>query len=169
MISIPRNVRTRKALFDPVNVSTLLADLPTSSTSATPTIINATIRPNGTPLIQISSGLACAYDAAFRAWEEVSTAWWAANSPIFARGSAEIVGNIEANSHQGPGAHMQEAWWGEAITLGHLETKLHACALLHSPVEYRANLLEYAKLIANHGYVNKADELLKELYGPIYR
>ncbi len=88
---------------------------------------------------------------------------------MFGRGVG-VVGNIEASAPQGPAAaHKQEAWWGDAITLGHLETRLHACALLYSPVEYRENLLEYARQLASQGYGNKAEELAKELYGPVYR
>jgi protein HIRA/HIR1 len=52
--------------------------------------------------------------------------------------------------------------------LGHLETRLHATRLLDSPQEYRQALLVYAKKIADEGFKNKAEELVKELYGPVY-
>ncbi|KAE9396447.1 WD40 repeat-like protein [Gymnopus androsaceus JB14] len=44
-------------------------------------------------------------------------------------------------------------WWTTAMTLGHLETRLHAARLVDSPAEYKQA---------------KAEELIKELCGPIY-
>lgn len=54
------------------------------------------------------------------------------------------------------------------MTLGHLETKLHAARVLDSPQEYKQALLVYAKKIADEGFRGKAEELIKELYGPVY-
>lgn len=45
---------------------------------------------------------------------------------------------------------------------------MHAARILGSPQEYRQALLLYAKLLADEGFRRKAEELLKELYGPIY-
>lgn len=59
-------------------------------------------------------------------------------------------------------------WWNTALTLGHLEARLHATKLLDSPPEYRQALLMYAKKIADEGFRSKAEELVKELYGPVY-
>jgi len=54
------------------------------------------------------------------------------------------------------------------MTLGHLETRLHAARLLDSPAEYKQYLTLYAKRIADEGFRAKAEELIKELCGPIY-
>ena len=59
-------------------------------------------------------------------------------------------------------------WWNVALTLGHLETRLHAAKLLDSPSEFKTNLILYAKRIAEEGFRAKAEELLKELCGPLY-
>jgi len=59
-------------------------------------------------------------------------------------------------------------WWSTALTLGHLETRLHATKLLDSPQEHRQALLVYAKKIADEGFQTQAEELVKELYGPVY-
>lgn len=59
-------------------------------------------------------------------------------------------------------------WWNAALTLGHLETRLHSARLLDSPTEYKNSLIVYAKRIAEEGFRGKAEELLKELSGPIY-
>jgi protein HIRA/HIR1 len=54
------------------------------------------------------------------------------------------------------------------MTLGHLETKLHSAKMLDSPAEYKQALLVYAKKIADDAFRNKAEELIKELFGPVY-
>jgi len=54
------------------------------------------------------------------------------------------------------------------MTLGHLETRLHASRLLDSPAEYKQTLQLYARKIADEGFRAKAEELIKELSGPIY-
>lgn len=59
-------------------------------------------------------------------------------------------------------------WWTEALTLGHLETRMYAAKMLDSPVEYKQALLTYARRIADEGFRWKAEELIRELFGPIY-
>jgi protein HIRA/HIR1 len=54
------------------------------------------------------------------------------------------------------------------MTLGHLETKLHSARVLDSPQEYKQALLLYAKNIADEGFRAKAEELIKDLFGPVY-
>ena len=53
------------------------------------------------------------------------------------------------------------AWWNTALTLGHLESRLHACRLLDSASEYRQALILYVKKIADEGFRGKAEEVLK--------
>ncbi|GAA5983758.1 hypothetical protein JCM10908_005913 [Rhodotorula pacifica] len=55
-----------------------------------------------------------------------------------------------------------------AISLAHLETRIKAAASLDSPSEYRLFLLAYAKRLADEGLRSKAEELIRELLGPIY-
>jgi hypothetical protein len=45
---------------------------------------------------------------------------------------------------------------------------LYAARVLDSSAEYKQTLLLYAKEIADEGFRNKAEELIKELFGPIY-
>jgi len=63
---------------------------------------------------------------------------------------------------------LRPTWWSAAMTLGHLETKLHAAVVLDSPQEYKQALLVYAKKIADEGFRAKAEELIKDLFGPLY-
>lgn len=55
-----------------------------------------------------------------------------------------------------------------AMSLAHLEVRMKGAVQLDSPNEYRTFLLAYAKKLAEEGIRNKAEELLRELLGPIY-
>ncbi|GAA5824078.1 hypothetical protein JCM10212_000976 [Sporobolomyces blumeae] len=55
-----------------------------------------------------------------------------------------------------------------ALVLSHLETRIKAAAALDSPSEYRSSLLQYTRELAKEGLRSKAEELIKELLGPIY-
>ncbi|GAA6039502.1 hypothetical protein JCM8097_009584 [Rhodosporidiobolus ruineniae] len=55
-----------------------------------------------------------------------------------------------------------------AATLAHLETRMQAAVALDSQSEYRAFLVQYAKKLAEEGFRSKAEELARELLGPVY-
>lgn len=177
-----RNLATRKALFAPVSIRHVFEDDPSDGSSP---IHSATIRCNGTPLIQLTSGIAYAYDLEAQSLVEVCSPWFATYSPHWTRTRAS---NVHANSKsiltylettlntlrpdivsaaEAAAAQPRPKWFDDAIPLGHLETRLEACALLHSPTEYKTNLTAYARKIADEGYRNKAEQLAKDLYGPI--
>ncbi|KAH9943529.1 WD40-repeat-containing domain protein [Amylocystis lapponica] len=161
------NVKKQAAMFPPTSVAPILA----------------IVRPNGAPVIQLSSGTAHSYDHALCAWTKLSESWWAegsdawqgrqrSNSQLAARG---ILNALESTiservfaGEDGKADRERPTWWNTALTLGHLETKLHAAKALESPQEYKQTLLLYAKKIADEGFRGKAEELVKELFGPVY-
>ena len=106
-----------------------------------------------------------------RWWAEGSDAWQGrqrGNSNAAARG---IVASVEITlpTNGEDGADKQRpTWWSAAMTLGHLETKLHAARILDSPQEYKQVLLVYAKKVGDEGFRAKAEELIKDLFGPVY-
>lgn len=55
-----------------------------------------------------------------------------------------------------------------AVSLAHLEVRMKAAVSLDSPSEYRTFLLAYAKKLSEEGIKGKAEELCKELLGPVY-
>ena len=55
-----------------------------------------------------------------------------------------------------------------AVSLAHLEVRMKAAIRLDSPGEYKQFLTAYAKRLAEEGFRGKAEELVKELLGPIY-
>ena len=136
---------------------------------------------NGAPIIHVSSGCAYSYDPELLTWIKLSEKWWAGGSSAWQARSR--TGTVNANrgvvatventigEQTGPddGANLERPnWWEAALTLGHLETRLLATKVLESPAEYKQALLVYAKRIAEDGFRGKAEELVKELFGPLY-
>lgn len=144
-------------------------------------MISATVSQSGAPVIHVSSGCAYSYDSELLTWVKLSEKWWAGGSSAWqARSRAGtvnanrgVVATIEntISEQTGPddGANRERPnWWEAALTLGHLETRLHATKVLESPIEYKQALLVYTKRIAEDGFRAKAEELIKELFGPLY-
>ncbi|CAE6351863.1 unnamed protein product [Rhizoctonia solani] len=166
------NIRTASALFPPASILPLL--------SANTSIDSVQLRPNGSHLILLSSGTAVSYESSLMTWTRVSEPRWADGSdswtgrqrgPSSARG---VLANMEValTEIRGQGgdtsAIRRPQWWNSALTLGHLESRLAAAQLLDSPAEYKQALLLYAKRLADEGFRSKAEELIKELSGPMY-
>ena len=171
-----RDVKKQAAKFPPTSVISILGPSPNF------TILSVSVRPNGTPVIQLSDGLAHSYDAALCAWTKLTEPWWAEGSDAWQgrqRSNAmqtvrppltALEGAIaeRTNLEDGRAEKVRPTWWSAAMTLGHLESKLHAARALDSPQEYKQALLLYAKRIADEGFRGKAEELVKELFGPVY-
>lgn len=83
-------------------------------------------------------------------------------SPVAASGSHGGSGGPS-----GSGGEPQSAF-ERALDLGHLETKLHAAKLLGSPMDYRSTLMVYAGRLADEGLVERANELVRDLCGPLF-
>lgn len=167
-------MKKQQAAFAPVSVSSIMGISPNCS------VLSASIRSNGAPYIHLSTGVAHSYDSSLLSWVKLSESWWAegsdawqgrqrANTQVAARG---IVSAIEGSiAERIPGTddeRQRPAWWSTAMTLGHLESKLHAAKTLDSPQEYKHTLSVYAKKVADEGFRAKAEELVKELFGPTY-
>ncbi|GBE89101.1 Protein HIR1 [Sparassis crispa] len=168
------NVKKQRATFPPVSLLPILGSSPNC------TILSASVRPNGVPVIQLSSGVAHSYDPGLSSWVKLSDMWWAEGSDAWQgrqrtsssnnRGVISVVESAisERVDDQSVAGKQRPPWWNAALTLGHLETKLHAAKALDSPHEYKQALLLYAKKIADEAFRGKAEELVKELFGPVY-
>lgn len=119
------------------------------------------------------------YDPALSTWVKLSERWWAegsdawqgrrANTQSAGRGILSAVeGSIGGTPDEAVGDMQRPKWWDTALTLGHLETRLSSTKLLDSPQEYKQAMTMYAKRIADEGFRAKAEELIRELFGPVY-
>lgn len=169
-----RNIKQQRAVFPPTSIMPILGPSPNC------TVVSAAVRPNGAPVISLSTGVVHSYDSALSSWVKLGDGWFAdgsdfwtsrtrANSQLAARG---VVSSIEGTvSERAPAVASdvsRPAWWSTALTLGHLETRMHAAKTLDSPQEYKTALTQYAKKIADEGFRAKAEELIRELFGPTY-
>ena len=169
------DVKKQAAKFPPISVSAILGSSPNL------TVITATVRPNGAPVIQLSDGVAHSYDSCLCAWTKLSEPWWSEGSDAWQgrqrsnnlgiRGPIAVLESAiseRMSVDDGRAEKVRPTWWSAALTLGHLESKLHAAKALDSPAEYKQALLLYAKRIADEGFRGKAEDLVKELFGPVY-
>ncbi|KAI0280436.1 WD40 repeat-like protein [Russula aff. rugulosa BPL654] len=172
------DVKKAHANFAPTSVRPLLLLSNGSASGPTITIASLVARPNGSPIISATSGVTYSFDNNLCSFVKLSEPWWAEGSDAWSsrpRNSSPqqaVVASIESaiseRINPSPGTTQRPTWWTSALTLGHLESKLHAARVLDSSVEYKQILLVYAKKIADEGFRNKAEELIKDLFGPIY-
>lgn len=169
------NVKQQKANFAPMSIAPLLSSSPNL------TILSVTVSPNGTPLIYTSDATVYTYDCNLLSYLKVTERWWAENSdawhgrpraPTSVRG---IMNQTEHSLSNGQGGPIEPAvnasrpqWWSTAITLGHLESRIYAVKLMESTAEYNQAVLMYAKKISEEGFKEKAEELIRELFGPVF-
>lgn len=174
-----RNVKNQRAAFPPTSILPLFIKPDT-------TIVNVGVQSNGAPIINLSSGVAHSYDAALLAWVKISEAWWADGSDAWtgrhrstsSTASRGIIATLEARISDVKVSDEKESeaerprevpqWWSAAKTLGHLEERQGAAKMLESSGEFKHSLLLYAKKIAEEGFRGKAEELVRELFGPVY-
>ncbi|KAL1686667.1 WD40-repeat-containing domain protein [Schizophyllum commune] len=165
------DVKSGKAFFPPVSVTPVL--------QPDQNIVAASVRHNGVPVLNTSAGTAYAHDPSLSTWVKVSERWWSEGSNAWSgrqrsnaqhaiRGPMAAIESSISVLDESAAVKPRPQWWESALTLGHLETRMLSTRLLDSPQEYKQALLVYAKRIADEGFRGKAEELAKELFGPIY-
>jgi protein HIRA/HIR1 len=185
LISRSRNMKTLSAHHAPVPLSPLFLSAG-GSPSPNNRVTSIFIRPNGAVVVSLSSGGVYSYDKSLLSWVCISDNWWSTGSDAW---NARTRTSSSSSSSQGVLAAIEASvaevamtvpnpianpsierppWWNTALTLGHLESRLHACRLLESGSEYKQALLQYVKKVADEGFRGKAEEVLKEYCGPLY-
>ncbi|KAJ6572019.1 histone transcription regulator 1 [Mycena capillaripes] len=168
------DVKKQSALFPPVSLSPILS-------SPNYTITSAKIQPGGAAVLTCSSGIVYSYDTALQSFVKLTERWWSegsdvwqarqrsATNPTANRGVLSITEGSIAGGLPSSGADKKRPqWWNMAMTLAHLETRMHSAKLLDSPTEYKQALAQYTKKLAEEGYKAKAEELIRDLLGPMY-
>ncbi|WWC91557.1 uncharacterized protein L201_006503 [Kwoniella dendrophila CBS 6074] len=163
------DTRNGKAIFPSASLSHLLD--PPSTSSADLEIKECAIQPNGIPIITTSAPAAYAYDPSISEWLTISSTHHLSSSPL-TTASQGIVGEVERTVRslwKGKTRDNGGEWWIESITMSHYETRIKASILLDSTDEYQDFVSQYIKYLGNEGFIERAEEVLKELIGPIYR
>ncbi|KAJ3770549.1 histone transcription regulator 1 [Lentinula raphanica] len=162
------NVARNTAFFPPTSIASLISPNDT---------ITSSVRPNGTPIIHCSSGAVYSYDPMLFTWVKITDRWWSQGSELWRKSQTQpahsnIVAQIENNIRdllsESSANSIQSERWDRALTLNHLQARMQAAKLLDSPVEYKQNLALYAKKLADTGLEDMAEELIKDLCGPIF-
>ncbi|KAG6829748.1 hypothetical protein H0H92_003624 [Tricholoma furcatifolium] len=175
------NIKKQTAFFPPTPIAPLILSAQSNPKPPPCAVASVAIQPNGSPVISLSNGTFFSYDPALLSWVKLSERWWSEGSDAWPNrqrmstiqaGNRGIMSSIEGSVTGTPDESTSDvnrpAWWNTALTLGHLETRLNATKLLDSPQEYKQALLAYAKKISEEGFRGKAEELIKELFGPVY-
>ncbi|KAJ6466627.1 histone transcription regulator 1 [Mycena vulgaris] len=168
------DIKKQSALFPSVSVSTILS-------SPNYTITAVKVQPGGASILTCSNGVVYSYDAALLTFVKLTERWWSegsdvwqarqrsATNPTANRGVLSVTEGSIAGSPESSGADKKRPkWWNMAMTLGHLETRMHSARLLDSPAEYKQALAQYTKKLAEEGFKAKAEELIRDLLGPMY-
>ncbi|KAJ6596673.1 WD40-repeat-containing domain protein [Mycena sp. CBHHK59/15] len=168
------DVKKQSALFPSVSISTILS-------SPNYTITSAKVQPSGAAILTCSNGVVYSYDASLLSFVKLTERWWSegsdvwqarqrsATNPTANRGVLSITeGSVAGNPEDSGADKKRPKWWNMAMTLGHLETRMHSARLLDSPTEYKQALAQYTKKIAEEGFRAKAEELIRDLFGPVY-
>lgn len=166
------SAKTGKTLCTPTSCGHLL-----DSSTATPfEIIHFDVHPTGAVVIQTSEPAAYALDPFSTSWIPLITPFQVTGSPI--SGSAGPLGprgplaRIEKNLRDAaqlasvPRTERPE-WWDEALTLGHLEMRIKGAEALGSGEEWVHWVKEYARYVGKEGFEGRAEEMIKELMGPL--
>nr|XP_019010171.1 uncharacterized protein I206_04639 [Kwoniella pini CBS 10737]OCF48952.1 hypothetical protein I206_04639 [Kwoniella pini CBS 10737] len=162
------DTRSSKALISSVSISHLLDD---SSTSSNIEIKQCLIQPNGVPIIITSQPAAYAYDNSLSDWITISSTHQNSSSPLTTT-STGIVGDIESMTRslwKGKRRDNGGEWWTESMTMSHHEVRIAAATLLESKEGYQEFISAYINYLGNEGFLERAEEVLRELIGPIYK
>jgi protein HIRA/HIR1 len=169
VVVLLRNVLSRTAHLSPTSLSTQV-------TPATGAITYTKVYENGAAVITLANGASITWDKDLFAWVRVTESWWrqaqsssSSSSPTRRHGrhSEPGLSPVAASNTHGGSGESQSAF-DRALNLGHLETKLHAAKLLGSPIDYSNALMVYAGRLADEGLVERANELVRDLCGPLF-
>ena len=117
------------------------------------TLSKTDLSENGSPILAFSGGTTLGWSEGFQNWVRIHEAWWREGS------------DIDAAPEQNDGKPKA---FRTALTLGHLETRIAASLMVGSGEQWRGTVVDYARRLAEERYVERAEELIRELAGPVF-
>ncbi|WRT70374.1 uncharacterized protein IL334_007372 [Kwoniella shivajii] len=163
--------RKGKTIFGSTSLSHLLDPPSTIPATDSLEIKDCFLRPNGIPVLITSLPTAYAYDPSLSAWIIISSPRYITSSPLtsISKGIVGIIDKSTTALWKGKKRDPGGEWWTESMTMGHYEMRIKASVILESTDEYQEFASSYIKYLGNEGFLARAEEVLKELIGPIYR
>jgi len=108
---------------------------------------------NGSPILAFSGGTTLGWSEGLQNWVRIHESWWREGS------------DVDAAPEQNDGKPKA---FRTALTLGHLETRITASLMVGSGDQWRGTVVDYARQLAEERYVERAEELIRELAGPVF-
>lgn len=129
---------------------------------------------NGAPVVFAASGDAFTYDPRLESWVPVCEGRLLEHDTTLSRREVEIVQQIEQQCRSmiqplANGTDSDPDWWQETQQMTLMQIRMRAAVLLGSPDEYRHWLAQYATFLARQDFTGRAEELVKDLIGPLYQ
>jgi protein HIRA/HIR1 len=160
------NVTSALAVVSPCSIAHLVE----------PDILDIDVRTNGTPIVITTDSSAYAYDTRLQSWVPIcDKEHLGHDTPSAGRVNGPLA-DIEQkcrssmrNVANGNAKNAEPEWWDETQQMGILDMRIRASVLLGSKDEYRYSLLQYATFLGEQEFTGRAEELLKDLIGPVYR
>jgi protein HIRA/HIR1 len=117
------------------------------------TLSKVDLSDNGSPILAFSGGMTLGWSEGFQAWVRIHEAWWKEGS------------DVDAPPEQNDGKPKA---FRTTLTLGHLETRIAASLMVGSGEQWRGTVVDYARRLVEERYVERAEELIRELAGPVF-
>ena len=141
---------------------------------AEPDLASIDISDTGTPVLVSTGSDAFAYDSDLQSWTPIcesrllehDTPTGREPQGALSRAELECVQSMKPTAN---GTESDVEWWSETQQIALLEMRIKAAVLLGSRDEYRYWLSQYAIFLARQSFIGRADELLKDLVGPLYQ
>jgi protein HIRA/HIR1 len=164
------------------NCQSRVYDVPSGSSIGSPSSIAHLVEPdidsvdvrlNGTAVVITTGSMAYAHDSRLQSWVPICDKTYLSHESSTARGMNGPLADIEqqcrlrlANTQNGKAAEPE--WWDETQQMGIMSMRIRASELLGSKDEYKYWLLQHATFLGEQEFVGRAEELLKDLIGPLY-
>lgn len=142
---------------------------------AEPDLASIDLCENGTPVVISTGSDAFAYDSDMQSWVPICETRLLEYDIATGREPQGPLCRVElectnTNKPTANGTDTTDLeWWSETQQITLLEMRISASVLLGSRDEYRYWLSQYAVFLARQSFVGRADELLKDLIGPLYQ
>jgi len=117
------------------------------------TLSKTDLNENGSPILAFSGGTTLGWSEGLQTWVRIHEAWWREGS------------DVDSAPEQSDGKPKA---FRTALTLGHLETRIAASLMVGSGEQWRGTVVDYARRLAEERYMERAEELIRELAGPVF-